>query len=44
VKINPDGYLAITRRVLPGLRDIGVSEAQIGDLMVENPRRFFEGG
>ena len=41
--INPDGFLAITRRVLPRLRDMGLSEAQINDLMVDNPRRFFEG-
>ena len=40
---NPDGFLAISRRVLPLLRDMGVSEAQINDLMVDNPRRFFEG-
>ena len=38
-----DGYLWITRSVLPLLRDLGVSENAINKLMVENPRRFFEG-
>ncbi len=40
---NPDGYLFITRRVLPRLRELGVSEQAIDDIMVGNPRRFFEG-
>ncbi|MCX6024609.1 MAG: phosphotriesterase-related protein, partial [Chloroflexi bacterium] len=37
----PDGYLMITRKVLPLLRGLGVSEAQVEALMVGNPRRFF---
>ena len=41
---NPDGYLWITRGVLPRLRELGASEEAIHRLMVENPRRFFEGG
>lgn len=41
---NPDGYLVISREVLPKLRQMGVSEEAIDQMMVENPRRFFEGG
>ena len=40
---NPDGYLFITRRVLPRLMELGASEGEINRIMVENPRRFFEG-
>lgn len=40
---NPDGYLWITRAVLPYLRELGTSESVIDDLMVGNPRRYFEG-
>ncbi|MFC1803885.1 phosphotriesterase-related protein, partial [Thermoproteota archaeon] len=40
---NPDGYLFISRKVLPRLREMGVSEDMINQMMVENPRRFFEG-
>lgn len=42
-RYNPDGYLFITRKVLPRLREMGVSEATIAQIMVDNPRRFFEG-
>jgi phosphotriesterase-related protein len=42
-RYNPDGYLFITRKVLPRLRQMGVSEATINQIMVDNPRRFFEG-
>jgi phosphotriesterase-related protein len=42
-RYNPDGYLFITRKVLPRLREMGVSEATISQIMVDNPRRFFEG-
>ena len=41
---NPDGYLFITRWVLPRLRELGVDEADIYKLTVGNPRRLFEGG
>lgn len=41
---NPDGYLFISRTVLPKLRRMGVIEDTINQIMVENPRRFFEGG
>lgn len=40
---NPDGYLFIKRRVLPRLRELGATDQQVQQLMVENPRRFFEG-
>jgi len=42
-KSNPDGYLFITRKVLPRLREMGASREQLNDLMINNPRRFFEG-
>ena len=42
-RFNPDGYLFITRRVLPRLREMGASEDDIQAMMVDNPRRFFEG-
>ncbi|MDE0745635.1 MAG: phosphotriesterase-related protein, partial [SAR202 cluster bacterium] len=42
-KYNPDGYLFITRQVLPRLKDLGASEEDIQNIMVDNPRRFFEG-
>lgn len=37
----PDGYLMITRHVLPYLRQLGVTETQLTALLVDNPRRFF---
>jgi phosphotriesterase-related protein len=40
---NPDGYLFITRKVLPKLRSMGVSDATINQIMVENPKNFFAG-
>jgi len=40
---NPDGYLWISRGVLPFLREMGVPDSSIDMVMVENPRRFFEG-
>ena len=43
-RYNPDAYLFVTRRVLPRLRDLGVSEDDVHKVMVDNPRRFFEGG
>ena len=42
-KGNPDGYLTISRQVLPRLIAIGVSEEVTNQMMVDNPRRFFEG-
>ena len=40
---NPDGHLYITRKVLPALREMGVSRETVDQIMVSNPRRFFEG-
>ena len=37
---QPD-YLHISTKVLPALREAGVTDAQIDELMIENPRRFF---
>ncbi len=42
-RLNPDGNLVISRDVLPRLRRMGVSEGTIDQMMVENPRRLFEG-
>jgi Phosphotriesterase family len=39
---SPD-YLLISRQVIPALLAEGVTHAQIDQLMVENPRRFFAG-
>ena len=41
---NPDGYLFISRRVLPRLRELGLTDAQLDAIMVESPRRFLTGG
>jgi predicted metal-dependent phosphotriesterase family hydrolase len=41
---NPHSYLFIDRVVLPRLKEMGVSQEAIQQMMVENPRRFFEGG
>ncbi len=35
-------YLHIERDVLPALRDSGVPEEQIDQMLVDNPRRYFE--
>jgi phosphotriesterase-related protein len=40
---NPDGYLFVSRRVLPRLRELGVSEEAIHTMTVDAPRRFFGG-
>ena len=40
---NPDSYLFINRNVLPRLKELGVSQDEIDKIMVDNPRRFFEG-
>jgi phosphotriesterase-related protein len=42
-RANPDGYNFISRRVLPRLKELGTSDQDIHQIMVENPRRFFEG-
>jgi predicted metal-dependent phosphotriesterase family hydrolase len=42
-KINPDGLLYTTRKTIPYLKHIGVTEPEIRIITVENPRRFFGG-
>ena len=42
-KANPDGYLFITRNVLPYLAELGATQEQIDALMVGNPRRYLAG-
>jgi phosphotriesterase-related protein len=42
-KANPDGMLFTTRKVIPYLKQIGITEQQIRTMTVENPRRFFGG-
>jgi predicted metal-dependent phosphotriesterase family hydrolase len=39
---NPDGILFVSRKAIPALREIGVSEQAIRTMTVEVPRRFFE--
>lgn len=39
---NPDIVLFISRKFLPALRKRGVNEGTITQLMIDNPRRFFE--
>ena len=41
-RLNPDGYLVISREVLPRLKEMGISEGIIGQIMVENPWRLFD--
>ena len=43
-RYNPDGYLFITRRVIPRLKELGATDADIENIFVNNPRRFFDGG
>ncbi|XOV86604.1 MAG: phosphotriesterase [Pseudomonadota bacterium] len=40
---NHHQYLYIHREVIPDLKEMGVSDAQIKTLFVDNPRRFFAG-
>ena len=40
---NPDGFLWITRSILPRLRELGTSDDLIHQMMVDNPRRYFGG-
>ena len=43
-KMNPDGFLFNTRKTIPYLRQLGVSQQQIQAITVDNPRRFFARG
>ncbi len=40
---NPDGYCFVIRKVLPRLRELGVSEEAIRDMTVNGPRRLYGG-
>ena len=40
---NPDGYLFISRHVLPYLEELGTGQDTIRQIMTDNPRRYFEG-
>lgn len=40
-KENPDGLLFNTRKTIPYLKQIGVTDQQIRTITVDNPRRFF---
>ena len=42
-KINPYDYLYIKKVVFPMLREIGVADEVIDSLLVDAPRKFFEG-
>ncbi|MCY4416702.1 MAG: phosphotriesterase-related protein [Chloroflexi bacterium] len=42
-RANPDEYNFIPRYVLPRLKELGASDAEIHQITVENPRRFFAG-
>jgi phosphotriesterase-related protein len=43
-RFNPDGILFSTRKAIPYLKHLGVTDDQIRTITVENPRRFFGGG
>ena len=40
---NPDGYLWISRAIIPRLIESGVPQAAIDRMMIHNPRSYFEG-
>ncbi len=42
-RYNPDGYLFVTRCVLPRLLELGADPETVRILNEENPRRFLEG-
>jgi predicted metal-dependent phosphotriesterase family hydrolase len=42
-KLNPDGMLFVTRKTIPYLKQLGVTDRQIRTITVDNPRRFFSG-
>lgn len=39
--INPDGFLFNTRKTIPYLKQLGVSEREIHAITIDNPKRFF---
>ncbi len=42
-KLNPDGMLFVTRKTIPYLKQLGVTDPQIRAITVDNPRRFLSG-
>lgn len=40
---NPDGLLFVSRKAIPALKRIGVSDQAIRTMMVDVPKRFFDG-
>lgn len=40
-QMNPDAFLFNTRRTIPYLKQLGVSQQQIHAITVDNPKRFF---
>ncbi len=42
-KLNPHDYLYIKNVVFPQLREMGVSKSVINSILVDAPRKFFEG-
>jgi phosphotriesterase-related protein len=42
-RMNPDGILFVTRKTIPYLKQIGVSDHTINTITVKNPMRFFSG-
>jgi phosphotriesterase-related protein len=41
--LNPDGLLFGTRKAIPALQQLGITQQQIHTITVKNPRRFFGG-
>ena len=41
-KYNPDDYLFIHRNVIPYLKKSGITQEQIDDILINNPKKFFE--
>jgi phosphotriesterase-related protein len=41
--MNPDGLQFIFNRFIPALQEAGVTEETVQQIMVENPRKYFEG-
>jgi predicted metal-dependent phosphotriesterase family hydrolase len=42
-RLNPDGMTFTTRKVIPHLKRLGVTDEAIHTITVANPRRFFLG-
>ena len=41
-KYNPDDYLFIHKNVIPYLKKSGITQEQIDDILINNPKKFFE--